>query len=738
MQSPSSPAPSTDVLLAELRENCHELRKLINSQRPTHLIGYLWSMVLLSLMSKSKEEDDSLPPVTGDESEIIIAMEYVHAVISTDGIHDSYPDKLDSRVGDLVIERSKRILSICFQIQMISGLAEDNENYIESLAGLKFRIFTSWVAIRGKRFQCTEEEFFKLTLSPHTTILQEKFGVSSDQIAAEIQRFADNTRFGMADATESLTELLRPHGLTPSSLASSGGIDLNIFSPSDQGKFQNAIADMFYGEVFNISSKTDLDARFLSAVCTAPGSVKDFFDDSPHSGTPYQTLPCKIKPLTKIGDDYYCTDPNHFRDTMYRAVQRALIECDNNYRKEWNDKQKSMSEHAFVDLMSEFIHDSEIYFDAYYKVDGRWCETDCVIICDDVLITLEVKAGSEALRSPAANLKQHTRKVDQLIGRAYEQARRFIEDADTSHNGGVRIFQKEEGGNFREKTQIKFSKFRKVYPIGLTVESFTPFSATFNERQDVTAISDQHDFISMSIDDLIAIKHVLRSCGELMHYFDVRQQMSSIREAFLFDEMDHLGAYVSNNRIDQTAKERLQNDQLNGIWFDGFDLDVLGPYFSDPDWPNVIPPSQPYPEHLSQLLSALDEERHPGWLEGDNCIRDMGSEGREQFEALYKRTAHSLRHKGQTYFLTGGGVSNFYALSRSDGIDRSLSARRQAEVATIALGGQKVVLFELILDPGLNITHARSTSINPPSALRNDYGQILRGAEEMRAKMQQV
>ena len=41
------------------------------------------------------------------------------------------------------------------------------------------------------------------------------------------------------------------------------------------------------------------------------------------------------------------------------------------------------------------------------------------------------------------------------------------------------------------------------------------------------------------------LNRFLPTAGELFHYFEVRQQVAGIRKAMLFDELDHLGAYVA-------------------------------------------------------------------------------------------------------------------------------------------------------------------------------------------------
>jgi len=55
----------------------------------------------------------------------------------------------------------------------------------------------------------------------------------------------------------------------------------------------------------------------------------------------------------------------------------------------------------------------------------------------------------------------------------------------------------------------------------------------------------------MAIDDLFVLTMVLPTSGELSHYLTVRQQAAGLRGAMLYDELDHLGAHISENRFDE-------------------------------------------------------------------------------------------------------------------------------------------------------------------------------------------
>ena len=94
-------------------------------------------------------------------------------------------------------------------------------------------------------------------------------------------------------------------------------------------------------------------------------------------------------------------------------------------------------------------------------------------------------------------------------------------------------------------------------------------------------ILGQHPFISMSVDDLFVLKRFLPTAGQLFHYLDVRQQVAGIPKALLFDEIDHLGAYISRNRFDEDIREQLRKADM--VTWDSFS-DIVDQHFEGLDW----------------------------------------------------------------------------------------------------------------------------------------------------------
>jgi hypothetical protein len=499
--------------------------------------------------------------------------------------------------------------------------------------------------------------------------------------------------------------------------------------PEVDERMLGAMKDLFEGGICNVSRQAKLPETLLEDMAYEPGGETKFFEPGPFVGTPLRTLPARIRPLVRLDGDYYATDGQFVRDSAYRAIQRGLISRNNAYREDWNSKQKKLTEEAFPTILNEQLKGATIYNEVYFKdvTTGQWVETDTVVLLDDNLFIIEAKAGVMAMHSPATDFERHVRAVQDLVVKAYKQCRRFVEYLASAPE--VPIFRLEEG-QYIESAKFRLDAFRKILPIGLTVEAFTPFSAMCKELPEVTPILGKHPFISMSVDDLFVLKRFLPTAGTLLHYLDVRQQVAGIPEAMMFDEQDHLGAYISRNRFDRDMIEQLK--KADRVTWDSFSEKVDN-YFHEPDWKDIPVPQQKFPSELVEMLRALDRFRPNGWLKCDAYLRDLSGESRENLASLVRRLLPSLHEHAVRSFLFDSEIPLQIFLHRADHSVLPAETTHRGEVACLVSEKPEVRVL-LFGYENEKIASVGFSEVRSPPIIRADFNALVAEASSKREK----
>ena len=349
-------------------------------------------------------------------------------------------------------------------------------------ADIEFRAKFTWVMLRGNRYQVLEGEFYRYVLAPHNDVLKEVYGVGAADIAEGFQAMAEATRSGHADA---IMEMMQQFEAARAFAAARSKpleevMEAWVAANAEQSKAAGrAMDDMFRGGIANVSRHTKLPPTLLADLAYRRGEETEFFAAGDFVGTPYRTLPARKKPLIQLGSDYYAIDPCFTRDAGYRALLYNLLQRKPEYKKKtFEHRQKTMSEAAFADILATQLPGATIFQEVYYKapVSKQWSENDTLILVDDVLFLVEAKAGAAAtIASPALDFGRHAQSVQDLVLKAYKQCERFFAYLNSADEVPLYHFV---NGKYEERGRVRRSDYRVMVPIGLTVESFSPFSTS--------------------------------------------------------------------------------------------------------------------------------------------------------------------------------------------------------------------------------------------------------------------
>ncbi|BCR05320.1 hypothetical protein DESUT3_23890 [Desulfuromonas versatilis] len=722
-----------EALRQRIENTASQIKDLILAQTPQSLLGFLWGGLLIGVIKQQKAEEVDRPEHNPENLQV--ALEYVHAVLSCFVGHPEGKNVLEEEAAKEIVRLSEDLRKSTMFYCMATTEYRGGGEFGEETGHVEFTAKTTWVLIRGHRYQVLEEEFFNYMLAPHNEALLSVYGNGAAEIASGVQDIANSMRDGFEHAYKELDrqrEIACEQLLESEAPSAEEAIEAyRKDNPELMTKGYAAIQDLFFGGICNLSKHTQLPEPLLQDLAYERGTNTEFFEPGPLCGTLLRTLPARIKPLVKLDDGYYAPDAQFIRDAAYRAIQRGLLARMPGYKEEWNRRQKALTEGAFADIFRGQLSGAEILTEVYYQdpTTGKWVENDTLILLDDVLLQVEVKAGLGAMHSPATNFKNHVRAIQNLVVNAYRQTRRFLEYLNSAAE--VPLFEL-RNGEYIEVRRIRLSDYRFVVPIGLTVESFSPFAAMCKVLPEVEPILGKQPFISMSIDDLFVLNRFLPTTGELLHYLEVRQVVAGIKQVKLFDEFDHLGAYIQKNRFDFTIQEQLA-EGMDGLTWDGFSAEV-DRYFEGDRWQNEPPPSQPYPDEVKTLLAALAETRAPGWIKADSSIRNLDMDTREKIAEGINTLAPTLRQHPHRYFALDVDPALLLYMCRDNQPDFN-GGIRQAEIVSLSLNQPSVMVICFSYRPDGEINKAQGFTVKRPPMIRADYTELLAKAESMKARI---
>ena len=731
-------APTSFILDGDLRKDMEiqslQVRDLILAHPPVQLLGYLRAQFHMGFLVDLGGKEADCTSTKELIERFQFALEYVHAVWSCHAHILDENTPFDESKAAALIEAFEELKNTTMMYCMASVAANTGPKGSNQYAYTEFLAKSTWVLIRGNRYQVLEEEFVAFVLEPHADALRAVYGMEFGAIAAGIQAIAETMRSGSSEAIQKIQE--GREQISALVEGSDDGLDDAIETLKEgDGNFaaemSDAMRDLFYGGICNLSRHTNFTSPLLEDLSYVPGGNTEFFADGDFKGTPMRTLPALIKPGIKLGDEYYVTDGQFVRDVSYRAIQRGLLRRLPAYREEWNRRQKALIEQAYPTIFSRQLAGATKYSGVFFKnrKTGEWVETDLVMSVDDVLLVVEAKAGVMAMHSPATNFDRHVRAIRELIIKAYEQCKRFTEYLSSAPE--VLLYNRIDG-EYVEIGRLWQRNFRTILPIGLTVEAFTPFSAMSKDLADIHPLLGKHPFISMSVDDLFILNRFLPTTGELFHYLEVRQKAAGVTNAMLFDEIEHLGAYIAKNRFDMSIKEQLKNADMV-IW-NSFS-DAVDKHFEGETWRTATAPHQEYPEELTAVFSALDKYRPAGWLEMDAYIRNLNDSGRSNIAKTIIELKATLHDHPIRRFLIADESPMQVWLCRGGIEPPPQEMRYHGEASCLAVSAPRVVVLRLSYNGEGEITDLACVAFVNPPVIQTNYNDLKREAERQRTRL---
>ena len=705
---------------------------------PVQLLAWVWTTLHMRFLADLQKQGDAYRPDKGALGEVQFALEYLHAVWSCHSNLAIETTPFDEHMASALMEKLNELKGLAFNYYSASSWAKHasgQDEYLNEL--LEFQAKAAWVNVRGHRYQMLEGEFFRYVLAPHTNTLRMAYGMEPNAIADGMQAIADIVVTGVRDAAQKLMAAREQANVLVGSGTHDPGDAIEALMAADDGlskETAGAIEDLFHGGICNLTRHSSFTAALLEDLSFHPGENTEFFADGDFKGTPLRTLPGRVRPGIKLADNYYFTDGQFVRDSAYRTIQRGLLTRLPGYREDWKTRQQEMVEMAFPTICAEQFNQAVKHRGVFYRdvTTREWTECDLVMIQDDVLLVIEAKAGAMPMHSPETNFERFERLIGELVLKAYAQCKRFLDYLASAPE--VKIYHFIDG-KYVPIERLRLRDFRTILPIGLTVEAFTPFSAMVKANPDIKPLLGRHPFISMSVDDIFVLNRFLPATGELLHYLEVRQIAAGYPAATIFDEMDHLGAYISRNQFDMDIKKHLK--ECDTLLMDSF-CEVVDRHFEGENWETSPVPRQAFPEELANVLAALDACRPPGWLMMDSWIRNQSGAARDAMAKTMATLWRTLQQRPSRHFLRGDEPPVEVWMCRSGMEPAKVEMQRSGQINCLLTNKPRLAVLVLSFLPTGAIVNVACHLVDAPTVLQVEYPELVAEAKRRRTTSRPV
>ena len=586
------------------------------------------------------------------------------------------------------------------------------EYYIDTYKGFDKNILNTIIdaqlfyMVRGKRYPAFEIEYFNALLNPHETIIKDLFDIEVIDILNGIEKIQIALLKGKINAISKLKW------------------DENSNNELDQCTLQDAYST----KLNNVIGLTDWPEEFVELFAFSLGEDEKFFKSN-YAGWPNVDLPIQKKPFIKLNGEYLCFDYYSFVDNFYRMFQKTVSRLAPNYS--WKDIQQIASERMVANLFKKILPNSLILENNYYPIEKSlklMAENDLLIQYLDVLIIVEVKAGSFIYTAPMTDFEGQINSYKNLVEKSDHQCNRTL-DYIKSTNTPIIYDEKNE-----EKHSFDTAKITEIYTISVTVDNINTFA---NRAEKLDFLNLKCNTVSLAVDDLMVYREYFDSPLMFLHYLKQRKKATYTEKLELHDELEHLGMYINHNDYYNMVKGI---EGVDILFFSGYMEEIekylIGLFYSTHQNPK---PMHNIPPLFLKLLNYIDAHDIENKHEIANLILDFSVEERYKicqdinnliYEQPLRNSMASLSMAGNTDAL------KFTCFVNQIGVpQKTFDDKRRNVLSTLIWNDEKErLLMDLYFDKNNNFIKASFKKYNADSIEPSEY-ESLKHEAEIRSKI---
>jgi preprotein translocase subunit SecA len=636
---------------------------------PGHLLHRAWWEFAAIVVGVGGKKAGDL-----DQLDAMRMVDYVQSVIASvkpetyaEEVSDDDWNKLKADVTTLFSR-----LMLEYQMCLTAHRKTQDPGLDMELEGFRVRAEMLWLNARGKRYQVHERQALLDVLAPHSDVLVKLFGLDAATLVDELDKVLAKLTRGLADAMQELAAF-REDALGRLEKLAGDHAELNLdaltdrlFEDKDLAARREKVAGEVYGmDLFDVAKNTALPQALLDELSWSPGEDAAFFAPGDFRGWPLRIWPIMKRPFIRLDGRVFCFDIFSLFDNVYRILRRVIVQREPSYGDTWNDRQKAVSEELPFTYLGRLLPGARIYRPVHYRWaagggPAQWHEADGLLIFDDHLLVIEVKAGAFTHTSPANDLPAHLASLRNLLQAPARQGSRFVDYLESAAEVPIADSDHNEIGRLRR------GDFRHITVCAVTLDAFTALAARAQRLAPLGIDVGQRAVWSLSIDDLRVYAELFDNPLTFLHFIEQRVRAGQSKHVDVNDEMDHLGLYIAQNNYSQYAAELMANE-FDRLGFDGFHTPI-DDYFHAVvrgDAPKL--PRQEMPPPLAEIIGFLARSNEPHRSELASFLLDAAGDFRDTLAAAIEQALRENKelHRARPLSIYGGMAMTLYVWSPS-------------------------------------------------------------------------
>jgi SEC-C motif len=604
-----------------------ELQAAVSKYDPIELMHRAVYMVLpLFLQYYSENQYES------EETYFLPAVEYLQYLISRTPSRDMLT---------IIDEQSwkplwTKVIKILHLTQEYLFTRKPRANPPSEIDELRFAVDSRRFAIRIRRYPIYFAEHLRDSLQPFESAVQDAYGISVELLVRGLEEIQAYEKTGiidrylalrtsheaMMDAIEGL-EPSQAEGVDLQEILHSAGLESLLMEVRENARLALTSA------AFDITEVSSLPNSILSLLSVQPGeSILTSLTGPDHDDlSPLTTSILHDKPFVKRGDRCYYFYHSGLEDRITEIIERDIFQRYPDQESTLRRRRDDHIEKIGADLLVSLVRPDKEYRNVYYPnpdQPGNLTELDALLIVDDILFLIEVKAGGLSAGARRGAPQSLFDELADTIGagqRQSERAEKYIKSTDE-----VAFF---DMSGQHETCRIRGSNFRRIFRIVVTREDLGWVGAQLAIMSVIEPTLSSSFPWHVSLDDLRAVTALFQDSNlRFVHFLERRLQASKETSLNQHDEIEHIGLYNKINFYHDLPVRGMDRMTFDASWMRDVDKFFADKYRGES--PTI--PKQQMPPRLAGLLDALRDSGIAGRFAAASVILDMDETSRNDLD----------------------------------------------------------------------------------------------------------